>query len=46
MDRADGNGGQMFDPKLTVAPVAKLLPVIVRYVRSVLLSKPAEVTAG
>jgi hypothetical protein len=29
-------GVNMLDPKFTVAPVAKLLPVIVRYVRSVL----------
>ena len=32
-------GVSMLDPKFTVAPVAKLLPVIVRYVRSVLLVK-------
>jgi hypothetical protein len=28
-------GVKMFDPKFTTAPVAKLLPVIVRYVKSV-----------
>lgn len=36
-------GVSMFDPKLTVAPVAKLLPVIVRYVRSLL---PVKASGG
>jgi hypothetical protein len=36
-------GVSMLDPKFTVAPVAKLLPVIVRYVRSAL---PVKATGG
>ena len=35
-------GVSMLDPKFTVAPVPKLLPVIVRYVRSVLPVKASE----
>lgn len=50
MFEAMETGVSMLDPKLTVAPVAKLLPVIVRYVRSVLPVKASggdsRVTAG